>query len=176
MKRLVLALAAVVVASGSYLSVHTARSARAEDAAPAGMPPSQKKIDCPLAKALVGDWTIATAMMGQTGTAKSKIALALGDTAIFEDYTGSFMGMSFVGHGVYKVSDDGKTINGWWFDTMASEPMKLTGPLTETGYEISGSSDRGPVKITMKKVEGGFDFAMSEGGQPSFTQQYRKAK
>ena len=61
----------------------------------------------------------------------------------------------------YKVSDDGKTVTCWWFDNMGPQPMKLTGPITDTSLEMSGTiPGMGTMKIVEKKV------SMSYGGIP----------
>ncbi len=169
--------ASAVLAVGLFLG---GDAARAGDA-PTETPQPQKKIDHPFANALVGEWTVAYTMADasgqpQTGTAKSKIVLGIGGTALVEDYTGEMMSMPFAGHGVYKVSDDGKTATGWWFDSMAPEPMKMSGPLTNDTMEIEGTTPMGPLKIVMKKVEGGFDWEGSMNGKTWLSQKFRKAR
>jgi hypothetical protein len=170
--RLVLS-AVAALAAASFLFVH---SARAGDPPPDGMPPAQKKIDHPLLTAAIGEWTVTwTAAEHGSGTATSRIAPAAGGTLSVEDYSSpDMMPGGFHGHGVTKVSADGKTVTTWWFDSMGSEPIKLSGPLTADTATIEGETPMGAMKIVHKKVDGGFDFDGTLDGQPWLKQQYRK--
>jgi hypothetical protein len=162
------------VAGSAAGSVLLALAAAAEPPQP--MP--QKKIDHPLLQACVGEWAVTWSMQGpqgpQSGTGTSKIAMAIGDTAMVEDYSADIMG-GFHGHGVIKVSDDGKSISNWWFDSMGAEPLKLTGPLSADSATMEGDAPgMGRLKIVWKKAEGGFDFEGTADGKPWLSQKYRK--
>jgi hypothetical protein len=150
-------------------------SARAEDPAM----PSEKKIEHPLLKGVVGDWNVswtATSQEGtQSGKATSTFRLAAGDTILVEDYSGPEMMGGFYGHGVIKLSADGKTMTTWWFDSMGPEPLKLSGPVTDTTTTIEADAPQmGHIKIVWKKVDGGFDFDGTLNGNPWLKQEYRK--
>jgi hypothetical protein len=156
-------------------------SALAGDPPAEGMPNPAKKIVNPLLLSAVGTWSVTWTADGpsgpQSGTATSRIAMAVGDTAVVEDYASTdMMPGGFYGHGVLRPSEDGKTLNLWWFDSMGGEPMKMTGPLTDTSSTVEGPSPMGPMKITWKKVEGGFDFDGEADGKPWLVQKYRAAK
>jgi hypothetical protein len=173
--RLVLS-AVAALAAASFVFVH---AARAGDPPAGGMPPMQKKITHPMLTGAVGEWNVtwtATEQgQTQTGTATSKVALQAGDTLMVEDYSAAdMMPGGFHGHGVTKVSPDGKTVTTWWFDSMGSEPIKLTGPLTDTTATIEGETPMGAMKIVHTKVDGGCDFEGTLNGQPWLKQQYRK--
>jgi hypothetical protein len=174
MHRPVVAAAAALAAVAVVFSL----AARAEDP-PEGMPPSEPKIENPLLKGCVGEWKVTWSAEGpqgeETGTSTSKMSLAIGGTALVEDYSGpEMMPGGFFGHGVTKVSADGKTVTTWWFDSMMPEPMKLAGPLTDTTSTLEGTSPMGAMKITWTAVEGGFDFVGTLDGQPWLRQEYRR--
>lgn len=170
--------AAVAVTAGLSLSF----VARAGDApAEPQMPPMQKPIESALLKGLVGDWTVTSTMTGPDGKAHedkatSKLSIGIGGTALIEDFSGQMGGMPFAGHGVTKVGDDGKSILCWWFDTMMPEPIRLSGTVTDTSLEMTGTIPPGTIKIVETKVDGGFDWVGTLDGKPWMTQHYRKAK
>lgn len=171
---LALSIAAALVAA----SFVTAVSVLAEEKAPAPAAPApQKKIDHPFLTALVGDWAVTTTRQGSEGpvsaAGKSRIALGVRDTALLQDYDTSAMG-GYGGHGVAKVSDDGKTLRLWWYDSFGADPVLLEGPLTDTSAEITGTCPQGTIRILWKKVNGGFDFEMTMNDKPGFTDTYRK--
>src|SRR5688572_1284624 len=134
MRARLLAAAAVATASVTLgLAVHAGDAPEG-----GGHPPPQSAIDHPLLNAMVGDWTVtwsSTMPAPTTGKATSKVTKAIGGTALVEDYSSDMMG-GFHGHGVTKVSEDGKTLTIWWFDSMGSEPIVLKGPL-EAGQAIT---------------------------------------
>jgi hypothetical protein len=172
---------AVAAAAVAAVSVGLVLSARAEDPSE-GMPPPQKKIDQPFLTSEVGDWKVSWKMYSEqgemAGTSTSKFALAAGGTLLVEDYAAPEMMGGFHGHGVLKVSDDGKSVTIWWFDTTSPEPMKLTGPLGTDSATMEGTMQMGPysakLKIVWKKVDGGFDFIGTMDGKPWLDQQYRR--
>lgn len=148
--------------------------------AAAEQPPMPKKIDQPLLKSAVGTWAVTWSMNGpdgaQSGKATSKISMAIGDTALLEDYSSDMMG-GFHGLGVVRPSLDGKTLSNWWFDTTMHDPVTLAGPLGDAQAVMEGTIPGfGTMKITWKKVEGGFDFDGTLDGKPWLTQKYRAAK
>ncbi len=181
----VLGMLIAATAVGSILAVSVRAGDPPPAAAPAAAPecpPVQKKLDHPLLNAMIGEWSITFSATGpdgkvEEGTATSKAVLGIAGTAIVDDYNASGMGGSpFGGLGVYKVSDDGKTVSCWWFDNMGPEPMKLTGPITDTSLEMTGTiPGMGTMKIVEKKVEGGFDWEGTMDGKPMMTQKIRKA-
>jgi hypothetical protein len=167
---LALALAAVAVAF-----VATGGIAGAEDPPHAGMPAFQKKVDHPLARSLVGAWAVAHASSQfppTTGTVTFSLGVA--DTALMQDYEISMGPMgSFVGHAVWKVSDDGKTVRAWWLDIASSEMQRFEGTLSDTGFDVkSGDGTR----LTLAKTEKGFEFKLFPRGAeaPMFTDTWTK--
>jgi len=87
-------------------------AARAEEPA---MPPAQKAISHPLIDALVGSWT--TKITGSvTGAGTATFEKGVGGTALLQDEKGehrmgaSGAAMPTAGHGVYRVSEDGRTL------------------------------------------------------------------
>jgi hypothetical protein len=156
-------LAAVVAAA----AVAVGSQALAEEPA-GGMPSPQKKLDHPFVKEMVGVFDFVSDM----GKGTSTIRLGLGDTAVIEDLEASMGPMPYFGHGVRKVSDDGKTMTLWWFDSTSAEPDVYTGPLTAEGFDLKSPEHR----ITMTKTATGFEFKIYQGDQLGFTAQYTKKK
>jgi hypothetical protein len=173
--RLVLSVAAAFAAGSTLFGL----SAGASDAPDCKCPPPQKQVENALLKASIGEWEVTWSLNrpdGQkmSGKGTSKLALAVGGTAVVEDYAGM---AGFHGHAVLKESADGKTLTNWWFDSMAAEPIRFTGALTETSAVVTGDAPGlGQMRIEWKKVEGGIDFASTVGGKPFLTQQYRRSK
>jgi hypothetical protein len=159
-------------------SVAFGLAARAED--PHGdAPPREADITNPLLRSAVGDWKVTWIVTGPhgevKGTSTSRFSVSVGGTALVEDYSSPEMVPGgFFGHGVTKVSGDGKTVRTWWFDTMSPEPMLLEGPLTETTSTMEGEGPMGTMRIVWKAAEGGFDFVGTLDGQPWLNQQYRR--
>jgi len=155
-------------------------AARAEEPA---MPPAQKAISHPLIDALVGSWT--TKITGSvTGAGTATFEKGVGGTALLQDEKGehrmgaSGAAMPTAGHGVYRVSEDGRTLTVWWIDNHAPEMVKATGPITADGYELSARSPQGPFRIVMKKAATGFEFGMFMGDQkePHYKQTYERSR
>jgi hypothetical protein len=139
---------------------------------PAGAPvmTPQKKVDHPIAAALVGEWTIEqTTAAGEKGRAKATFAWAVNGTALVETYD---MGEDFAGHGVFKFGDDGKSVQVWWFDTISSEPTHFTGVATEKGLELRSKED---LRISYAKTATGFEFRLAMGDRPYFTDTMTRA-
>ncbi len=168
---------AVGLAAAVAAGVAVSRVARAGDepAAPAALP-AQKKVDQAFLNDLVGTWSVV-ATGGMAGKGTAVFAKGVGGTAVLETYEQGGEGGSFSGHGVHKVSDDGKTVTVWWFDNFLAEPLKLSGPLKETGYEISGDCPgMGVMKITFEKKGEALDFKMALGDKESGAATYTKAR
>ena len=136
------------------------------------------KIDQAFLNGLIGDWKVNTEGEGpkgkMSGKGTAKFTRALGDSAILEDYESDVMG-GFSGHGVFKLSADGKTARAWWFDSFNPEPVLLTGSLTDTLADLSGTCPEGTIRIQWTKVDGGYDFAAAINGQPRHKDEYRKS-
>lgn len=167
-------LAAAIAAGIAVSSV--ARAGDEPPAAPQGPPPVQKKVDQTFMNGLIGKWAVV-ATGGMAGKGTAVFAKGVGDTAVLETYeqTGDDGG-TFYGHGIHKVSDDNKTVTVWWLDNFSSEPLKLTGPLTDTGYEISGPCPgMGVMKITFVKKGDALEFKMFFGDVESGQATYTKA-
>jgi hypothetical protein len=152
------------------------RFAGAEDPPKGGgaMPDFQKKLEHPLAKALVGTWNVDHKSSYGDSTGTTTYALGVGGTAIVQDYEFSMGPMGpFAGHGVWKLSDDGKTMNAWWIDVMSPSMTHFKGALTETGYDVK--ADDG-TRLTLAKTDKGFEFKLYGQGEtaPMFTDTYTK--
>jgi hypothetical protein len=145
------------------------------------MPPMQKQVKHPLVDGLLGSWTSESTAAWGNGKGKLTFAMGIGGTAMLETYENRSDGApaeaAFHGYGVFKISDDGKTLNIWWFDTHSPEPLKLTGPLTDKGYDVTGTSAMGPMHITVEKKGEGWEFKMlGADGKAQMTDTYTKAK
>ncbi len=148
--------------------------ATAED--PQAMPEAEKPIDAhPLIKALAGKWNVkGTSAMGEsTGTSNS--TLVCGNTILMQDYASKGAMGDFKGLGLMKLSADGKSGTIWWFDTFMPDVLKLTGPVTATGYEMTGDCPMGPMKAVMAPKGDGFEFTMHMGDQ-KMVDTYTRAK
>ena len=170
LRNLALALAAAAVAF-----VATGGYAGAEDPPHGGMPTPQKKVDHPLAKSLVGEWTIAhVSEQFPASAGVVKFALGVGDTALMQAYEVSMGPMgSFVGHGVWKFSDDGKSLRAWWIDIMSPGMQAFEGTVSDAGFDVkSGDGTR----LTLAKTEKSFEFKLFGAGQtsPMFTDTWTK--
>ncbi len=133
----------------------------------------QKKIDHPLAKVVLGTWDLASKAEWGEGKGTVKFALGVGDTALLQDYHASVTGMGdFDGHGIWKFSDDGKTLNVWWLDAHLAAPEHYTGAVTDTGYDLKSD---GGLRITLAKVTAGLEFKLyGADGKLFFTDTYTK--
>jgi hypothetical protein len=163
-------LATAVLLAGFAVSGGFAR-AEDEGGAPAGgeMPLNQKVIKHPYVDSLIGTWSTASTSPMGTSKGSTTYRLGVGDTALLQDYqsVGQMAGggeMKFSGHGVFKVADDGKTITVWWIDTHSPAPIKLSGPLTDKGYDITGDTPQGKLHLTLAKSPEGHRFTMEMGG------------
>ena len=169
--QIALGLLAVVVAGTSL----GARFARAEDPKQ-GVPPVQKPVKQAFVESLVGTWDVETTGAFAAGKGKATFAKGVGDTALLETYEKTSSMGTYFGHGIYKVSDDEKTISVWWLDNFSAEPMKLSGPLKDTGYEVSGDAPgMGTMKLTFEKKGDALVYTMFAGGM-EMKSTYTKAK
>ena len=171
------AVAALAIGAGAWL----AAGALGEEGAGDGMPPMQKSIkDTPFAKALLGTWTLTSKGATGEGTGTATFTLGVGDTAILETYRNDMktgeQSMSFHGHGIYKLSDDGKTCTCWWLDNMGPEPMKLTGPCDEKGATLTGDTPQGPMEVKIVKTADGYETRISSGGHEFMVDTLKRAK
>jgi hypothetical protein len=174
MRRLSIALVLVAVFAGG--AVRSADRARAEDPAPPQGPPAQKEVKHAFLDAIVGTWAVETTG-GIVGKGKTTFAKGVGGTAVLETYENRTDHGTFHGHGILKVSDDGKTVTVWWLDNFLSEPLKLTGPLKETGYEISGDfPGMGSGRITLEKKGDGLVMKMFMDGQEAMVGTYTRER
>lgn len=160
-----------VVACAVPLAVRAAGAADAPGAPP--VPRALPAIDHPFLLGLVGTWDVIGVGEGADRRARASLALGVGDTTLLHDYVGDGA-PPFVGHGLYRVLPDGRTVVCWWFDSYAREPVKMVGPLTPVGAELSGSAADGPVTIRWSKGADGVDFEMTSGGRTVLEQRYRR--
>lgn len=158
----------------------------AEDSMKSPAHTPQKKIESAFLNDLVGTWTTeSTSNHGGVpfkGKGKTTYARGIGDTALLQTYETELPGpdgggkLAFYGHGVSKVSDDGRTLNVWWFCNMTSEPMKLSGPLTDDGFTITGDGPQGKMTIELKRTPEGLAFRGTEPNGEVMTETYTRAR
>jgi hypothetical protein len=144
--------AAVVAAVAGAFSL-----ARGEEPPPAAGPVAPKRIDHPLAKALDGEWAVASTSAVGKASGVTTFRLGLGGTALLQDYA---LGQpaDFHGHGVWRISDDGKTVRVWWFDTRQAAAQVFEGTLSADGYDVK-DADSG-VRLTLSRKGEGFEFRL----------------
>jgi len=157
----------------------------ADETTPRGAPAPQKELSQPFLDTLVGSWTTeGTAVHDgreSKGTGKSTYAKGIGDTALIQTYENQGIGpdgkpMNFHGHGIYKVSDDGKFVTVWWFCNMSPDVLRLHGAATDTGIELVGDNPAGGrVSLSFKKTADGLAFSLSEGSN-MMNENYSRAK
>jgi hypothetical protein len=148
------------------------------------MPAPQKKIAHPFLDSLVGSWSTESSGTHEgkesKGTGRSTYVRGIGDTAILQTYESTMPGpdgktMTYHGHGIYKVTDDGRTLNLWWFCNMSPDVMKLSGPITDGSVDLSGESPMGGrFTLSAKKTPDGLSFQMVEG-ENRMNETYRRA-
>ena len=173
---------AVTCAAGGLMA---GRAMAKDDPAPAApaMPPAEKAIDGnPLVKALTASkWTTKSSSSMGNGAGTNAYHLAAGKTVLVQDYESKGTTGEYAGLGVYKLSADGKTATLWWFNTMSNSADQYTGPVTDTGYELSGTVDNmagGKAKAELKLAKKGetFEFTYTMDDQLMFTDVYTPAK
>jgi hypothetical protein len=163
-----------VLAVVATATVVSARFARAEDPRE-GRQAGQKSVKQAFIETLVGTWNVETT--GRfAGKGRTAFAKGVGGTALLEDYEKTSAMGTYYAHGIYKVSDDDRTITVWRIDNYGAEVLKLAGPLKDTGYEVSGEAPgMGPVKITLEKKGDALIGKMSASGL-EITSTYTKAR
>jgi hypothetical protein len=151
--------------------------ARAGDPAP-GAPPPPRKIANAFLRSLVGDWDVITSgpMGGQT--ARSTWRLSTGETALVEEYTGRLTmekGETIPWHVTVLVREgpEGKTAEGWLFDSWKTAPDHYTGSLSADGFDVSAKTPEGTVRVVAAKKDFGVEFRMSRDGKEILVEQYR---
>lgn len=171
-RRLVLAVSGALLAG---VAAGATVAARPADAPAAAGPVMMPKLEHPFVRAVLGAWDVtATGPMGES-KARSTMSLVLGDTTLAHDWSGDAFGASFHGHGLYRLTPDGRRLVCWWFDSHSPEPLTMIGPVTDTKAELSGAGPSGPVTITWRVVDGGIDWVMTAGGALVMKQAYRRA-
>lgn len=156
----------------------------ADDTAKKDMAP-MKAISQPFLDGLLGSWTTESTGThdGQTfkGTGKTTYARAIGGTAIVQNYESTTPGpdgktMNFNGHGVSRLSDDGKTLTLWWFCNMYPDPLKLSGPITSNSIDLTGDAPHGggTVNASFTKTADGVTFKLTEG-ENEMKETYKRA-
>jgi hypothetical protein len=178
MRRSRVLLTASLAAVAAFAAFRVA-SAKDEKEAGNGMVP-QKAIAHPFTDALVGSWTTESESdMGagpQKGKGKVTFEKGVGGTALLETYENTGAMGVFHGHAIYKVSDDAKTLSCWWIDNMSPEPMKIAGPVTDKGCDITADIPEGKFRITMEKTDTGLTFKMFMNGQQVMKEAYVRAE
>jgi hypothetical protein len=141
----------------------------------------QPRVEHPYVDALLGSWS-TTATGQTTATGKTQVRLGIGDTTVLQEYAseGKLPDGSSTrafGHGMYKVSADGRTITAWWLDNYLAEPIRLTGPLTETGFDVTGDAPGGKLRITFERTADGHVMRgyMGDAKTPYVTDVYKRA-
>ena len=137
------------------------------------MPAPEKALASPFLDHLTGSWTTESTSIHDgkemKGTGKATFTKSLGSTALVQTYELTGPGpdgktMTFHGHGVTKVANDGKSATTWWFCNMSPDVMKLTGTVSDSGLELTGTSPHGtPVTVSFTKTADGVTFQMKDG-------------
>lgn len=149
------------------------------------VPVAQKPIKHAFLDSIIGTWTSESTSIhdGKEHKATGKVTYlrGIGDTAILQSYESSGPGpdgktIDYHGHGVCKLSDDGGTLNVWWFCNMAPEPMKMSGPLTENGFTLTGDGPKGKMTIRLKQTPEGLSVRGTEGAAEVMTETYTRAR
>lgn len=171
MRSLALALASLAVLGVATVTT-LVHAEEAPKAPPAACLP-QKAIQSPLLEALTGRWTTESISMLEgkesKGTGTATFTLGAGRTVLLEDYENTSPGpdgkpMTFHGHGVFKVAEDGKSAKVWWFDDMSPEPTVLAGPLTEKDLTLSAETPMGTMTVSFQRTDAGIAFKMTMPG------------
>ena len=168
------------VAALTFVSLAVADEVAKKPAVPA----PQKVISQPFLESLVGSWTTESTGMYEgkevRGTGKATFAKGIGDTALLQTYQSTGPApdgttMTYHGHGVYKASEDGKLVTVWWFCNMSPDVMKLSGSLTDSGLQVSGTSPTGGrFELSAQKSPDGLSYKISEDGS-EMKETYKRA-
>ena len=149
---------------------------------PEKKPAMQKAITHPLAKAVAGTWT--TKMSGKiTGTGTATFQLAVADTVLTHDEAAEYRGedgaaIRGAAHGMYRFSEDGKTVTAWWIDNHEPEMVRLTGTATDKGFDIAGETPgSGKFRVVLEASGGGLvaKSYMGDVAEPFWTQTYARS-
>jgi hypothetical protein len=143
--------------------------------------PAQPRIEHPYLSALLGTWTTsATGRAASTG--KTQVRLGLGDTMVMHEYAAEAKlpdgtSTKVFGHGMYRVSTDGRTLTTWWVDNFLAEPIRLTGAITEKGFDVSGDAPDGKLRITFERTADGHVMKgyMGDSTTPYVVDTYKRA-
>jgi hypothetical protein len=115
----------------------------------------EKPISSPLLKGLVGDWVTTSKNEHGEGRGRSSFHLGAGGTVLVQEYESTSPGpggkeVEAHGIGIYKVAADGATLTVWWFHDHAPEPVRVTGPLSTGGADLSGESPQGKLRVLIE--------------------------
>lgn len=167
--------AACVVASAALVS---AGDPPAEKPAEAAAP---KAVASAFLKGLVGAWETEMTE-GDLGRHKGRSTWRLGmnDTAAMEDYASSLTTaegktVPWSAHVVCREGADGKSVEAWMFDNLNVPPLRFTGALTETGFDVSGDTPDGKMRVTYEKQGADRVVRIWMGEHPLVTEVYRPA-
>ena len=177
----------LVPAALAAFALVAARLAPGDDGKGGTPPPMhqpQKAIHQPFLDALAGSWTTSSTSTYQgkkhSATGKATFSLGVGGTALLEDYESTGDGpdgkpMTFSGHGIYKLADDGKAVTAWWLDSYSAEPMKLSGTASDAGLELAGENPmHGKMTLSLAKTADGLSFKITfQGGE--MNESYKRA-
>jgi hypothetical protein len=154
-------------------------AARSTNPPPPTAQQEQGVIRHPFVDALLGEWATESNALWGKGRGKATFALGVGGTALLETYETTFeqegRKVTAHGHGIYKVSEDGKTVTCWWIDSGRARVVEARGPLTDRRFEITSvgpASER--FTIEMERTADGFVFRMTEGGRTENTETFRR--
>jgi hypothetical protein len=159
--------------------------ATAEETSKREMHTPQKAIQQPFLDGLLGSWTTESVATHEgkelKGTGKATYSRAVGSTAILQVYENTGPGpdgktMTFHGHGLNRLSDDGQTLTIWWFCNMFPDAMKLSGPINDSGFKVTGESPHGgQVTLSYQKTADGLTLRMTEGAN-EMKETYKRVK
>jgi hypothetical protein len=123
--------------------------------------PSQKKVEHPFVKDLVGTWQwTSKTPSGQPESGTETFRLGLLETAVFDDVEGVSMGQAFQVHGVWKVADDGASMTAWWFSSGYPGPKAFRGTISKDGYDVRTEDGE---RMTLTKTPTGLEMKAYKG-------------
>ena len=102
------------------------------------------------------------------------MSLVLGDTTLAHDWSGDAFGGAYHGHGLYRLTPDGKRLVCWWFDSHSPDPLTMIGPVSDAKAELSGAGPAGPVTIVWRVEDDGIVWTMTSGGAVLMKQTYHR--
>jgi hypothetical protein len=149
------------IAGATLLALLAAAELAGAKEPPDGPMPSQRKVDHPFVKHVLGSWAWSSKTpSGQPESGTETFRLGLLDTAVLDDLEGVSRGQAFQGHGVWKVSDDGATVSAWWFFSVEPTVKAFRGTLTADGYDVK--SDDGE-RLVLRKTAAGLELTAYKG-------------